>query len=1375
MAEPAHTTRPIDDALVEARRKAERPTQAGSPAAMMGLQRAAGNAAVNALLMGKLRAPGASEIEAALHEIRHDEPAVDIVEKGLKAAQSVGVPVELEGPKPPASALAVNMTGFGPNAVAPKKPVPPPKPVPAKSRLGTVAAKPAKHAAGGGAVAGPQMAAVPTTVESSAAAAPLSADQLMQPPVAPQSVAPHEDPAFTAVTHHVGTFAKDKRAHPPAAAKAKEAQDAALAPTDDVAGQAKAAKVDTMDAQQAGSFDKKAFIAAVKAAIEAKSPKTLKEADNYAESGKAGEVKGAVKGMVAQDKDGETKDIKSATEAAPDTTKAVPKPVTPMGPEQQGPAPVIPAAGAVPKPAPPEQLNLEAGKQQANQEMADANVDEKQLAESNEPEFNQALADKKEAAAHSDTAPAEYRKQEQETITQTHAEAAAETKAGVTGMQGSKATALAKLVADKGKTKSKDEQQRAEVTAKIQSIFAATEADVKKILDGIDPKVDKEFEQGEAAARKLFEAYVAAKMAAYKADRYSGWLGGLRWAKDKLLGMPDKVNEFYEAGRELYLKQMDTVISRVADIVGNDLAAAKKRIAAGKSEIASYVKSLPAGLKKLGAEASQEINDKFEQLEQDVKSKQDAVVDTLASKYVEARKGLDERIDELQAENKGLVDKAIGAIKAVINTIRKLAAMLMDTLSRVAHVVGDIIKHPVRFLGNLVEGIKGGIIRFKDNILTHLRKGLMTWLFGALAEGGVELPDKFDLQGIIQLLASLFGLTWRNIRNRLVKQIGEPAMAAIEKGVEVFKLLASGGVGALWQMLMEKLGDIKEMILEQVKDFVITKIITAGITWLIGLLNPAAAFIKACKLIYDIIMFFVNNAEKILKFVNTVIDSAVDIVRGNIGGVVAKIEDSLGQLVPILIGFLASAIGIGGIGQKIREIIEKLQKPVNKAIDFVIKTGLKIAGPIIRGIKGISSKVKAKVAAGKAWVKGKAEAGKAWVKGKAAAGKAWVKGKVYGGDDSPEGKQKRLDRGVASGVAAANRFAGRPVGEKVLNPMLGLIRRRHGLVTLEPVKQGSNWAVHGVVSRITVTTEAKVGSAKTDLQALRDGRDAAKGALKRAQDAVKKSDVQRILGKDAAKKASVDKDLADFAGHFDKSRDPQRSYQSLMRGKSGALDAAAIQVQYKALISRADAFVRAVEGWAIADPGLAEGEVIQVRTGGGWRMAEVTQIVIGSHLKYYGHHEKGAMSGQLGLTGQDKTWRKYVPERSYKVGTAFDAIRQLNDWGTNYADARQVLSYRAHGQFQVPTGKNWHHIHEQRNGGPNSVANLALTDANTNQVLFKQWFETSQPGTGGLPLCEFLKGQPPEVHRAWGMKCITAHRMRVEPRDNGRGSYQEIV
>ena len=70
------------------------------PRALIALQRSAGNAAVNALMAGRLRFPGeqaAAEIDAALREIRRDEPAIDTVEKGLKAAKAAGVPVDLEG------------------------------------------------------------------------------------------------------------------------------------------------------------------------------------------------------------------------------------------------------------------------------------------------------------------------------------------------------------------------------------------------------------------------------------------------------------------------------------------------------------------------------------------------------------------------------------------------------------------------------------------------------------------------------------------------------------------------------------------------------------------------------------------------------------------------------------------------------------------------------------------------------------------------------------------------------------------------------------------------------------------------------------------------------------------------------------------------------------------------------------------------------------------------------------------------------------------------------------------------------------------------------------------------------------------------------
>src|SRR6478609_6537385 len=132
------------------------------PLGLLALQRSAGNAAVSALMAGKLRSPGeqaVTDIDAALREIRRDEPLIDTVEKGLNAAKAAGVPVDLEGPKPPASALAVTKTGFGPGAVAEKRPVPAPKPVPAVNPLGKAAAK-APHPAPAPATAGPVGAGV---------------------------------------------------------------------------------------------------------------------------------------------------------------------------------------------------------------------------------------------------------------------------------------------------------------------------------------------------------------------------------------------------------------------------------------------------------------------------------------------------------------------------------------------------------------------------------------------------------------------------------------------------------------------------------------------------------------------------------------------------------------------------------------------------------------------------------------------------------------------------------------------------------------------------------------------------------------------------------------------------------------------------------------------------------------------------------------------------------------------------------------------------------------------------------------------------------------------------------------------------------------
>ena len=280
--------------------------------------------------------------------------------------------------------------------------------------------------------------------------------------------------------------------------------------------------------------------------------------------------------------------------------------------------------------------------------------------------------------------------------------------------------------------------------------------------------------------------------------------------------------------------------------------------------------------------------------------------------------------------------------------------MLLNVLARAAGVIGAILDDPIGFLGNLISGVMAGLNQFVDNIGEHLKKGLMGWLFGALEGAGIQLPDTFDLKGILSIVLQVLGLTYANIRSRAVRMLGEETVSRLEQVAEVFKILVTEGPAGLWKMLVEKLGSIKYMLLEQIQNWVIEKVIKAGVIWVISLLNPASAFIKACKAIYDIVMFFIERGKQILDLVNAVLDTISAIVTGNIQAMANKVEGALARMIPVAISFLASLLGLGGISEKIREIIETIQKPVNEAIDWVIGKAValvKAAGSFLGGKK----------------------------------------------------------------------------------------------------------------------------------------------------------------------------------------------------------------------------------------------------------------------------------------------------------------------------------------------------------------------------------------------------------------------------------------
>ncbi|WP_371601981.1 hypothetical protein OG345_01915 [Streptomyces sp. NBC_01220] len=762
---------------------------------------------------------------------------------------------------------------------------------------------------------------------------------------APVTPSPAQAPGFRSMKAAVAAKKTRIAVHPPAAAESKASQDAAVAPPDDKEAQGKAANAEKMNAAKPGEFDKKAFVDAVNKAIDAQAPKNLDEADKFSKSGKAEKVKAEVDGKVTDGKESSAKDIDTATKAPPDTSAAKDKPVTPLTPDQPPANPGAPsAADAIPAKQPAAVTDFSEGPAQNDQAMADAEVTEDQLAKSNEPDFNEALSAKKTAETDSAKAPAKGQAAENQQLTTAKAGAATSGAAAMTALTATRTQAGQKVDGGKGETKSKDEKKRAEVTAKLQKVYDGTKKDVETTLSDLDKKVDTAFTAGEKSARDAFTADHKRRMKKYKDKRYSGWTGKARWVKDKFAGLPDAANDLYQEARKVYVAQMQTVISSVADLIGTELGRAKARIAEGRTELKAEVDKLPADLRQFGEEAAKDFAGKFDDLEATVNEKSEQLVQDLASKYTAALNKIDEEIKKLQEANKGLIDKAKDAIVGVIKTINELKNLLLGILAKAAGAIMKIIKDPIGFLGNLVRAVGAGLNLFITNIAEHLKTGVVSWLLGTAVKAGLELPQKFDMKGIIQIIGSLLGLTWDNIKARVTRKgVPDEAIAAVETSVPVAKSIASEGPAGAVKEIQAEAGDLKATILEKLTSYLIPTVIIAGITWILSLLNPASAFIRAVKGIIDIVTFVVTQGAQIAEFVNSVLDAVVAIANGGQAGVPKMVEAALAASVPLLIGFLASLLGIGSLANKVKQVFHAVARPVNrvidKIVDFIAKKG----------------------------------------------------------------------------------------------------------------------------------------------------------------------------------------------------------------------------------------------------------------------------------------------------------------------------------------------------------------------------------------------------------------------------------------------------
>ena len=265
-----------------------------------------------------------------------------------------------------------------------------------------------------------------------------------------------------------------------------------------------------------------------------------------------------------------------------------------------------------------------------------------------------------------------------------------------------------------------------------------------------------------------------------------------------------------------------------------------------------------------------------------------------------------------------------------------VAPGVMPYLRRAAATFRTILRNPIGFIGNLVRAGMQGLRQFAGRFLTHLRGSLIGWLTGAMSGAGIYIPQGFNLPEILKFVLSVLGLTWQNIRQKLVRVVGEPAVRAMEAAFDIVRTLVTQGPAAAWAQIQQSLSNLREMVMEQVMTFVRDRVVQAAITRLVTSLNPAGAFVQAIIAIYNTVMFFVERMRQISQVAASVVDSLAAIASGAIGPAANRVERTMAGLLTLVISFLARIAGLGRVSDAVTNVVNRVRQPIDRALDRVV-------------------------------------------------------------------------------------------------------------------------------------------------------------------------------------------------------------------------------------------------------------------------------------------------------------------------------------------------------------------------------------------------------------------------------------------------------
>ncbi len=480
--------------------------------------------------------------------------------------------------------------------------------------------------------------------------------------------------------------------------------------------------------------------------------------------------------------------------------------------------------------------------------------------------------------------------------------------------------------------------RRQEAQDEIDGEIADTERQIETDFDQAEDDAEAEVRAGEADAEAERDRQER------EAENQSWWDRATDWVADQFNKLTEFINDVFDAVRSAVSDIIDAVKDAALALIDLAASAITAAIEAFGEALRSAVNAL---LAEHFPEVAQALNDAIDSAVEVATAAVDAIAEGLKAAVSAMLDALAAGLDAILAAYQAAVNAALAIMRAALTgDWSELARLILEPIlmalgiqpeafyemiAQATEALGIIIDDPVGFLSNLVDAFVGGVRKFAGNLLTHLQAGIIGWLTGALG-GDIQIPSEWNLMSVLELARQILGLTVDMLRRVAVRVLGEEAVERIEFFMGYAVELITGGFTALWEKIVQDLGNLKDMVLDAIKTFLLERIVMAAITWLASLFSPVGALIKLVMTIWNFMMFLKDQLARIIQVVQTVVSTIYEIATGVLEPAMQGVENVLARLLPIAIDLLARLLGLGNVAGRVRRIIGDVRQRIEDAL-----------------------------------------------------------------------------------------------------------------------------------------------------------------------------------------------------------------------------------------------------------------------------------------------------------------------------------------------------------------------------------------------------------------------------------------------------------